>query len=127
MTEMNAPRNVASSVVAAAAAPLRLLLVDDDPDDLELCIRELRKSGLAFVAAIATTREEFVRMLREQPVDIVLADYRMKNWTGIDALELVKNACPSVPLVLVSGTIGEDLAVECIKRGVSDYVLKHQL
>lgn len=108
-------------------APLRLLLVDDDASDLELCLRGLRKSGIAFYAESALTRAEFDRKVREQEFDIVLADYRMRDWTGLDALETVKEVCPNTPLILVSGTLGEELAVDCIKVGVTDYVLKHQL
>jgi two-component system, cell cycle sensor histidine kinase and response regulator CckA len=111
----------------AAARPLRLLIVDDDPDDLELCVRDLKKSGLVFDAITATTRVDFVHRLREHEIDIVLSDYRMKDWTGIDALSIVREIRPGTPLILLSGTIGDELAVDCIKSGITDYVLKHQL
>jgi PAS domain S-box-containing protein len=107
--------------------PLQLLFVDDDRDDLELCLHGLEKSGLEFEAATALTREEFAQKLHEKAFDVVVADYRMKDWTGIDALALVKEVCPNVPLILLSGTLGEEIAVECIKLGVTDYVLKQQL
>ena len=111
----------------ADAKPLRLLIVDDDRDDLELCLRTLKKSDLDYEAITALTREDFVRQLREHNVDIVLSDYRMKNWTGIDALSIVREIQPRAPLILLTGTLGDDLAVECIKSGITDYVLKHQL
>jgi two-component system, cell cycle sensor histidine kinase and response regulator CckA len=111
----------------ASAKPLRMLIVDDDPDDLELCVRELKKSGLDFHAITVTTREDFVRELRGQSIDIVLSDYRMKGWTGIDALSIVREIQPHTPLILLSGTLGDEVAVDCIKSGVTDYVLKHQL
>jgi len=106
---------------------MQVLFVDDNADDLDLCLNGLRKSGLDFQATTATTREEFDRTLREKPFDIVVSDYRMKSWTGIDALAIVKEVCPDVPVILLSGTLGEELAVDCIKLGVTDYVLKHQL
>ena len=106
--------------------PLRLLIVDDDSNDIELCLNDLKKSGLSFEAITALTREDFNSKLREQPFDIVIADYRMTNWTGIDALAIVNAVCPSVPVILLSGTLGEEFAVECIKLGITDYVLKHQ-
>ena len=106
---------------------LRLLIADDDPDDVELCIRGLEKSDIDFEAEAAETRDEFARILHEHPVDVVISDYRMKGWTGMDALRLVKEICPNVPLILLSGTLGDELAVECIKMGVTDYVLKHQM
>lgn len=124
---MTAPQEIVERDSSPAEAPLRLLIVDDDPNDLDLCLRGLRKSGIQFDAVSALTREEFNRKVREQSFDIVLADYRMKGWTGIDALETVQAVCPSVPVILVSGTLGEELAVDCIKLGITDYVLRHQL
>jgi CheY-like chemotaxis protein len=111
----------------AAAKPLQLLIVDDDPNDIELCLLELKRSGIGFHAETSTTREEFARLLRDLPIDIVISDYRMRDWTGIDALSLIGETRPGTPLILLSGTLGDDLAVECIKLGVTDYVLKHQL
>jgi two-component system cell cycle sensor histidine kinase/response regulator CckA len=110
-----------------AIPPLRLLIADDDPNDRELCINWLRKSGLDFHAETADTQDEFTRKLRECTPDIVLTDYRMKGWTGMDALASVKEISPGVPVILLSGTLGDQLAVECIKNGVTDYVLKDQI
>ena len=107
--------------------PLRLLIVDDDPNDLELCLRNLKKSDLAYEAVTAGTREDFVRHLRDRDFDVVLTDYRMKGWTGIDALSIVRETQPRTPLILLSGTLGDELAVDCIKSGVTDYILKHQM
>ncbi|MFZ1206490.1 MAG: response regulator [Candidatus Acidiferrales bacterium] len=113
--------------LANSKPPLRLLMVDDDPNDLEICLRSLQKSDLNFEAVTATTREEFVRQLREQDVDMVLSDYRMKGWTGVDAVSIVAQIRPRIPLILLSGTLGDELAVDCIKSGVTDYVLKDQM
>jgi two-component system cell cycle sensor histidine kinase/response regulator CckA len=107
-------------------APLRLLIVDDDRADVDLCIRDLKKSGINFIALTTSTREDFTLKLRENSIDVVIADYRMKSWTGMDALEVVKEVAPGVPVILLSGTVGEELAVDCIKMGITDYVLKHQ-
>jgi len=106
---------------------LHVLIADDDPADIEICLHELKKSDLPLRTFTASTREEFVRTLREQPVDVVLSDYRMKSWTGMDALADVRNIRRDVPLILLTGTLGDELAVECIKLGVTDYVLKDQL
>ena len=80
-----------------------------------------------FQADSAFTREEFAQKLREGPVDVVVSDYRMKGWTAMDALAMIQESWPEVPLILVSGTLGDELAVECMKRGVTDYLLKGQL
>ncbi len=106
---------------------MRLLVVDDDQNDVDLCLRYLRKAGVSFEAESVSNRDQFVRRLQEQPFDVVLSDYRMGSWTGMDALALVKQFRPDVPLILMSGTIGDELAVESIKAGVTDYVLKGQL
>ena len=111
----------------ASPRPLRLLIVDDDSADLELCLRNLKKSDLAFEAITATTRADFIRELREKDVDIVLSDYRMNGWTGVDAVSIVEKIRPRTPLILLSGTLGDELAVDCIKSGITDYVLKHQM
>jgi PAS domain S-box-containing protein len=120
------PGNLPKSA-GEAPPPLRLLFVDDDADDLELCLNGLKKAGLDFRAVTASTREDFSRALSEQTFDVVVSDFRMKGWTGIDALALVNKVCPDVPVILLSGTLGEELVVDCIKMGVTDYVLKHQL
>jgi len=106
--------------------PLRLLIVDDDTNDLDLCIRGLRKSGIPFEADTATERDEFTRKLRHDRVDVVLSDYNMRGWTGMDALAIVREVRPEVPVILLTGTLGDERAVECIKLGVTDYVLKDQ-
>jgi len=111
----------------AQAGPLRLLVVGDNPDDLDLCLRGLKESKIDFRADVASTREDFMCKLREGHFDAVLSDYRMKGWSGLDALAAVKEICPDVPLILLTETLGDELAVECIKLGVTDCVLKHHL
>jgi two-component system cell cycle sensor histidine kinase/response regulator CckA len=110
-----------------AAASLRLLCIEHESMDVELCQRELRKAGLAFEFETAATREECARKLREQPFDVVLADYRLPGWNGLDALALLKELGLDIPLILVTGSLGEELAVACIKQGITDYVLKDHL
>lgn len=105
----------------------QLLLADDDANDAELCVRVLKQSGIPVQFEVVSAREDFARKLETRAVDIVISDYRMNGWTGMDALEIVKKTCPDVPLILVTGTLGDELAVECMKNGVTDYVLKHQL
>ncbi len=107
-------------------APLRLILAEDNANDAELCLKELKRGGVRFVADVVSRREDFVQKL-SSPIDIVISDYFMGQWTGMDALEIIKQTCPDVPLILVTGTLGDELAVECIKAGVTDYVLKDQL
>lgn len=109
------------------AKPLRLLIAEDDPDDLELCLRGLRKSEICFAAETVSTRDEFVRKLGESQYDVVISDYRMTGWTGMDALATVRERAPGVPVILLTGTLGDELAVQCVKLGATDYVLKDNL
>ncbi len=111
----------------APETPWQILLAEDNDDDAQLCLRALKKSGLALRVDVASTRDTFASKLQAQPVDIVISDYRMEGWTAMDALKIVRDARPDIPFILVTGTLGDDLAVECIKNGVTDYVLKHQL
>lgn len=107
--------------------PLRLLIADDDPNDLALCLRGLRKSEICFEAEAVSSREEFASKLSGARFDVILSDYRMKGWTGMDALEIARKAAPETPLILLTGTLGDELAVECLKHGVTDYILKENL
>jgi two-component system, cell cycle sensor histidine kinase and response regulator CckA len=116
-----------SDVKPADAKPLRVLIAEDDPNDLELCLRSLKKSGLGFEAQTASTRDEFVRKLGEACFDVVISDYRMKGWTGMDALASVRERAPQTPVILLTGTLGDELAVECLKLGVTDYILKENM
>ena len=110
-----------------AKSPLRLLQVEHEADDIELCLRELKKSGLHFEVDTVAARELYVQKLIEKPFDVVIADYRLPGWTGMDALAEIKQRDLNIPLILVTGTLGDRLAVECIKEGITDYVLKDQL
>ncbi len=116
-----------TTIAATPTAPVRVLMVEHDQDDIELCLRELKRDGLAIAPKFVGSRAEFAAAAREHQFDIILADYRLPNWTGIDVLNLARELGLDIPLILVTGTLGEELAVECIKRGINDYVLKHQL
>ena len=107
--------------------PLRILIVENDSADAELCLRELEKAGLEVTADRVQCREEFVEQIGLKSFDIVLADYRLPGWTGMDALELLQELGKEIPLILVTGMLGDEAAVECIKQGVSDYVQKDRL
>lgn len=107
--------------------PWQLVIADDSADDVRLCLRQLEKSDIPFEAEVVSTLDEFAKVLRERDVDIVISDFRMKGWTGLDALETVRATTPQTPLILLTGTLGDQLAVDCIKKGVTDYVLKDQI
>jgi two-component system, cell cycle sensor histidine kinase and response regulator CckA len=112
---------------SSSVKPLNILIAEDDADDLELTVRELKKSKLNLAIDSVSARHSFAQKLNEQPVDIVLSDYRMDGWTGMDAFSEIVKSGKDIPLILVTGTLGDLKAVECIKLGIDDYVLKQQL
>ena len=112
---------------AVRSRPLRILIAEDNEEDLELTMRELNKSGLDVEIDTVSTREAFTEKIRTHTVDMVLSDYRMPGWTGMDAFTEIVKSGQDVPLILVTGTLGDLKAVECIQIGMADYVLKQQL
>ena len=109
------------------AAPLHAMLIENSVADAELILHELEHAGFHCKPQIIATRAEFLQHLGRFPFDIVLADYRLPGWTGMDAFSAMRQAEHDVPFILVTGTLGEEVAVECIKQGVTDYVLKEHL
>ncbi|HUV52390.1 MAG TPA: response regulator, partial [Dehalococcoidia bacterium] len=87
---------------------LRILILEDVPADAELEEHELRKAGLVFTSKIVDTREAFLKALDELIPDIILADYDFPVFNGLEALEIVKERCPEVPFILVTGRVGEE-------------------
>lgn len=106
---------------------LRVLHVEDDDLDAELVARALRKGGFSISVVVVQTEKDFERELRAHRPDIVLVDYNLPQWKGTDALEILRREELDIPLILVSGALGDVTAVECIKRGATDYVLKDGL
>jgi two-component system cell cycle sensor histidine kinase/response regulator CckA len=106
---------------------LRVLFVEDSADDVELLRLELARHGFQVVTRIAESRRDFLAAIDEGPWDVVLSDHSMKGFNSIDALQLLRDRDADIPFIIVSGTIGEDSAVEAMRAGANDYVLKHNL
>src|SRR5437867_2520272 len=106
---------------------LRIVFVEDSPQDAELEERELRKGGLQFDSMRVWTREDCVRALKQFKPDLIISDYSLPEMDGLTALKIASEICPNVPFIFVSGTIGEERAIESLKRGATDYVAKNQL
>ena len=111
----------------ASSLPVRVLILEHSPSDIELVLFELRSSGMLIRHTLASNREEFLAAINDARFDAILADYRLPEWTGLDALRELKATGKDIPFLLVTGTLGEEAAVECIKNGVSDYVLKDHI
>lgn len=110
-----------------AANEIRLLMVEDVQSDAELAVYELGKAGLSCTMLRVQTERDFLRELQEFNPDLILCDFSLPGFDGMSALALARERCPEVPLIFVSGTIGEELAIESLKRGATDYVLKGNL
>jgi PAS domain S-box-containing protein len=106
---------------------LHILILEDVPADAELIERELRKKGIVFSSRRMETKEGFLNELKDFLPDLILSDYSLPQFDGLSALAIAKEQCPDVPFILVSGAIGEDLAIETLKKGATDYVLKSRL
>ena len=106
---------------------LRILILEDVPTDAELVERALRNAGIAFTSRLVDTRDDFLKQLEDFSPDLVLSDYSMPQFTGMEALELVKERYPSIPLIIVTGSMNEETAVGCMKAGAADYMLKDNL
>src|SRR5438874_1720189 len=104
--------------------PIRILHLEDEKDFSELVHSLLKKEGIEAELVVVSSREEFEAALKCEKFDIILADYLLPGYDGLKALDWVRSQDPEMPFLLVSGTIGEQAAVESLKHGATDYVLK---
>jgi PAS domain S-box-containing protein len=108
------------------ATPLHVLYVEDEPNDVTLLEHELRRSGFAPSGQRVESREAFLAHL-DPKLDVILTDFTMPNFNGLEALRLMKESKLDVPFIFVSGTIGEDNAVAAMQEGAADYLIKDRL
>ena len=106
---------------------LKILILEDNPFDAELIKRELRKTNKEFESRVVQDEENFRKELETFRPDLILSDYAMPQFTGLDALEIVKKKCPEIPFIIVTGSLNEETAVKCMRWGAWDYVLKDKL
>ena len=109
------------------AKELRILNLEDSPLDAELIQANLLEGGIDFEMSLMQTRTDFVAALEKGGFDLILSDYTLPSFNGLSALEIRREICPEVPFILVSGALGEERAIEVLKSGATDYVLKHRL
>src|ERR1700682_1005824 len=107
--------------------PLRILSIEDDPKDTELIQNLLETEGIVCEVTRVDAEASLRDVLKQGGVGLILADYSLPSFDGISALKLATKACPDVPFIFVSGTLGEEVAIEALKIGAPDYVLKTSL
>ena len=108
-------------------SPLRILILEDVPMDAELVEYELERARIPFAARRVDTRESFLREIDEFEPDLILSDYTRPRFDGMAALSLARERAPSVPFLIVTGSVNEETAVGCMKAGATDYLLKSNL
>src|SRR3954469_24378656 len=106
---------------------IRVLLLEDQDSDAVLCKRELRGASFEVECLAVDTPEAFETALNQFIPQVILSDFSLPHYSGLQALELARAKLPDVPFIFVSGTIGEDRAVEAMRRGATDYVFKDRM
>lgn len=106
---------------------LHILVIEDVAADVVLINHELRKGGLRFRAKRVETKDDFLRELEDHPPDVILSDHGLPQFDGFAALALARTRCPEVPFLFVTGSMGEQVAIESLKSGAADYLLKSRL
>lgn len=110
-----------------ATPNLRVLVLEDSDLDAELILCELKRGGIEPCATRVQTRHDFERELMEFQPEIILADYKLPTFDGGQALAMARERCPQVPVIIISGAVGEETAVELLRNGATDFVLKDRL
>jgi DNA-binding NtrC family response regulator len=108
----------------SAGPKARILILEDEAWDAELAQRLLTGAGIGFTSVVVATRESFVEQLAAFRPDVILSDYHLPGFSGKTALKIVQEQCPHVPFIFWSGVLGDEAAVELMKEGAADYVLK---
>lgn len=107
--------------------PINILMVEDVPTDAELAQREIKQALQTVVFYRVETREDFLAALETFRPELIISDYRMPRFDGLTALKLAQEWSPLTPVIILTGAINEDTAVECMKAGAADYVIKEHL
>src|SRR2546421_5928178 len=105
----------------------RILMLEDNGDDAELIHRELRRGNVHFVSQVVDTQKDFTEAIKEFSPTLILSDFKLPDFDAFQALGLAQRHSPETPFIVVTGVLGEEIAVETVQRGATDYVLKDRL
>jgi len=108
-------------------SPLHILHLEDDPNDAALIQSTLENAGISCAITLVQRRDDFAAALEQGGIDLILSDYSLPSFDGLSSLAIARTGWPDLPVILVSGTLGEELAIEALKSGATDYVLKERL
>jgi two-component system, cell cycle sensor histidine kinase and response regulator CckA len=115
------------SITMATDNPIRILFVEDLPSDMELAEHELRRESIPFTSMRVETREGFLKALEEFRPDLIISDYALPEFDGMQALKLWRQQYPAIPFIILTGSMNEETAVACMKAGATDYVIKERI
>ncbi len=121
------PSQMQAAKGAESRPILRILIVEDVPEDVELIRLTLEGAGIVYTSDVVDTAPRCRELLDQIDYDIVLSDYRLPSFNGLEAFHCLQQSGQEIPFVLITGSLGEEAAVECIKSGMTDYVLKDRL
>jgi CheY-like chemotaxis protein len=107
--------------------PIKILLLEDSPSDVDMIKRTLLKNDLVFSLEVVSNRPGFEEKLFAFDPDIVLSDHSLPQFSSLEALEIARNKKKNIPFILITGSVSEEFAVDCMKAGVDDYILKSSL
>jgi PAS domain S-box-containing protein len=119
--------NTVSATGGELTQPIRVLHLEDNPRDAELVRDKLHYEGVACRIAMAHNRDTFEGALAREPFDLIISDYNLPGYDGITALRWAHEKHPDTPVIIISGTLGEEAAIKCLKIGATDYLLKDRL
>jgi sigma-B regulation protein RsbU (phosphoserine phosphatase) len=108
-------------------ATLHILHLEDNPSDAELVALQLRRNGIDARMECVQNQNDFAAALEQDSLDLILSDFTLPGFDGLAALALAREKRPNIPFLFVSGTIGEEVAIDALKSGATDYVLKQRL
>ncbi|MDQ6967411.1 MAG: PAS domain S-box protein [Mariprofundaceae bacterium] len=106
---------------------MHVLILEDIPTDAELAKRELQSVLKDFIVKVVDTEDDFLQALKSYKPDLIISDYMMPNFNGLSALKIREVKCSQIPFVILTGSVNEEIAVECMKAGADDYVIKEHI
>src|SRR5580658_1587692 len=116
--------NNGQSAAARGAKLMRLLYVEDSPLDVKLTTEVLRRAGYRLEVDTVDQAAVFRQRLEQGVYDLITCDFNLSGWTAIEALEILKDSKKDIPFIVVSGTLADEAAIDCIRLGATDYILK---
>lgn len=108
-------------------SPLKILVLEDVDADVTLINHELRRGGIDCLTKRVETRDDFIHEIEAHPPDVILSDHGLPSFDGFSALSIAKDMCPDTPFIFVTGSMGEEVAIDSLRKGATDYVLKARL